>query len=269
MKKFLLPLLFTKIVLGVTKQSTTDISTYWNKLQESPFSFTYLNTVSTSSKDANGFTSDHYLYFGYKIDNDHKVMVIPVLKTDARASQKDQGDVHTEIQYTQLRLYKNNILTEKDNGIQLNFQLRNYFYADNTRDGSGVESKHRLYFLPSKNFGKVSLTGGAFTQFYNKSDNRSGKVRDDYVAIFPYYSFNDNFYAGFGVEYFHAINDIGENDKEYVTLTLPEVGYSQGQFSVAAYAYYDIAESKDNYSSIKNKWWEEGTIAIDISYNLF
>ena len=269
MKKFFVSLVFSSLTFGATSQSTTNVSSYWTQLQESPLSFTYLNTIEAASKGADGFTSDHYLYFGYKLDRDHKIMVIPVFRTDARAAQKAQGDTHTEIQYTQLRFYKNNILTEQENGVQLNFQLRNYLYSDNTRDGSGIDSKHRLYFLPSKNFGKVSLTGGVFTQFYNKSNNISGKVRDDYVAVFPYYNFNDNFYAGFGVEYFHGINDIGEKDKEYVTLTLPEVGYSQGRFSVAAYAYYDIAESKDEYSGIKNKWWEEGTIAVDVSYNFF
>lgn len=269
MKKFLVSLFLSSTAFGAATLSTSDISNYWEKLQESPFSFTYLNTLEAASKGADGFTSDHYLYFGYKINKDHKLMVIPVFRTDHRAAQKSDGDAHTEIQYTQLRYYRNNILTEEEHGVALNFQLRNYIYSDNTRDGSGIDSKHRFYFLPSKRIGQFSIEGGAFVEVYNKNNNTSGKIRNDYFGAFPYFHFNDNFYAGLGVEYFHSVNDFGEDDKEYVTLTLPEVGYSNGRFSVAAYAYYDLAVSKDEYSGIRNKWWEEGTVAMDVSYNFF
>jgi hypothetical protein len=239
-------------------------------LRKSPFSLAYLNETLVASKDADGLNMNHYFYAGYKIDKYHSIRIVPTISTTYTGQQKKAGDYHSEIQSTQVRFYRNGILNEKEHGIRLNAHVRNYFYNDNTREAAtGYKSKHRLYVLPSKSYGKLSINGAMFSEWYNRDNKTSTVKRNDYLSIAPAYAINDNWYVSFGFDYYKSVKIDSTATKEYYGFTFPEVGWSKGRLSLTLAGSWTIAQSKDAYDGFTNRWHEQGTVVGQLYYSLF
>lgn len=257
---------------GSANTSTFSFSNTLKKLQDSPFSFAYLNEGVVPTYGAKGFYTNHYFYMGYKIDKYHSIRVVPALKSDytgdnnnPSASQRGQGDIHTEYQYTTYRLYRNKILTQDKHWVNLNAQFRYYVYGDNYRD-SGQLTKERIYPIFSKSVGRWYFSAPMFTEFVHGATQRE---RNDYIALSSTYSIDDNWSFGGSVEYYTTNNEDSSADREYYTLTPAEITWSKGRFSATVSASFDVAMSKDNFNGFITNWHKQGNFISSIYYSLF
>jgi len=264
----------TKITNSQGNPNTTyfNFSDSWKKLQDSPFQFAYLNEGVVKTYGAKGFYTNHYFYMGYKLDKYHTFKIVPAVKSDytgdnnnPSTTQRGQGDVHTEYQYTTFRFYRSKILTQDKHFVNLNAQVRYYIYNDNTRD-RGQLTKERIYPIFSKSIGKWYLSAPMFTEFVHGSTTRE---RNDYVGFSGTYSLNDSWALGGGVEYYTTNNEDSANDKEYYTITPAEVTWSRGRLSATVSATFDVAESKDRFDGFINKWHKKGSFVTSVYYSLF
>jgi hypothetical protein len=266
----------TKITSSSGNANTTyfNFSDAWKKLQKSPLQLAYLNEGVIRTYGGKGLYTNHYVYAGYKIDKYHSFKIVPAFKSDYTGdnnnpskSQRGQGDIHTEYQYTTFRLYRSSILTQKEHGIGLSGQIRYYVYGDNFRNSSSSQlTKERIYPYFSKTWGKFHLSVPFFTEFVHGSTKRE---RNDYVGSTLTYSLNDSWSFATGLEYYTTNNEDSANDKEYYTITPVEVTWSKGRFSATASATFDVAESKDRFDGFINKWHKNGSFVTSLYYSFF
>ena len=256
----------TTSTMPQTNGSSTSTFNF-EKIQKN-ISLGYLNESVVNVYKADGFYADHLFYPGYKIDKYHTVKLVPYLRTSLTKAQRDQGDAHTQYLNTSLRLYRSKILTQDKHGVNLNFQMRNYFYPKATRDG-GKDTAHRLYFTGSKTVGKVDFTAGAFTQINNRNSGSHTAKRGDYLALGAGYNFSDMFSTSATVEYYHAVDKIGADDKEYITITVPAVAINYKKLNFSVGTAFDIIESKDGHTGTAENWVKNGKVIADLYISAF
>lgn len=140
-------LLLTSASFAAT--STSTFGSLWTKLKASPFSLGY--EVYADSKRVNGDVRGvqllHYLPFSYSISPNMSVRVMPEVITEIRPDEHFTGENRpntTSYSSTEFRFALNNILTEDDHGVRLNYQSR-YSVNSNQNTVRGIWS-NRLYF---------------------------------------------------------------------------------------------------------------------------
>jgi len=109
----------------------------------------------------------------------------------------------------------------------------------------------------------------AFVEFYDKNDKtRATNQRNDYLGLSTTYTINDNWSTNFALEYYNDHDSLINEDREYLTLTLPNIGFSYGDISINAYLAADIMTNKDNKTMIDDPI-AGGTVAAEVFYSMF
>ena len=249
--------------------SANSLSGVLEKLKASPFSLGILNETLVAAEGANGYSNNFYFYPGYKINDTFTVKAVPVLSASYSGKNKSQSDMNYDYNYMSARLYISKILNEKDHGINLSMQVRDYIYKGSDRGVNGYDQKLRIYPYASMNLGKFNLSAAAFVEFYDKNDKTRATVqRNDLLSLGATYSINDSWSSNITLEYYHDHDTMGTQDKEYLTLTLPNIGYSYKDLSVNLYLSTDIMVNKDD-SIFKDDPLADATIVAEMFYSAF
>ncbi len=237
----------------------------------SNFKLLYLNSTygEMNASQRDGIYMDHLMYFRYNLTKDQNIRWVPVYTQIF--GQEGEKSIQGDYAYSSFRWYVNNILTEKDHGVSLNFQNRNYIFDGEDRD-SGYDSYHRAYFLFTKNTTNFTFELNTYAQIYNRNgrDPNTNTWRT-MLGTFAFYNFNDNWGLGLGSEWYTDHRDgkkrIGD---DRMVLYLPYLRYAKGDGFVELYATYTACKSGDgDHAMIIDDFHENGTLTLDVGYYIF
>ncbi len=252
--------------------TTTTAKSVLQKLKDSPFSMFGIVESSmrqTEIGEGNDVTNYLYLYPGYKLNDTISFRVVPSFRYNITG--ENQSEEEFDYQSVQARVYVK-MLNEKDHGVRLTTQVRNYIYQGSTRGTSGYSSKHRIYPIFGKKLSnKWSLSVPMFAEFYNNNSHAFNAVKYNlFVSASTTYSINDKWSITQGIEYYDRKAKSQASKINDLYITPIDIGYSfNSNVSLNVSYGTTIMANNDGGATFANQPLKNGNIIASLFVNMF
>lgn len=249
------------------KSSSTSIKDYYKQLKDSPFGLLVLNETVIDRK-MDGFQSETLFYADYKFGK-NKVSIIPSFTINNQQAVKD---AHLEYGYTQFRYTRYDLLTEEENGVKLDAQVRGYVNNDNARLG-GTDTVVRPKIEMKKNWGKFSLFNDTSLYLYqnNENFNDESKTSRLLIQVTPAYQVSDK--LALSVDFInynetYETTDEGKTTEDMQKLrVISNVSYDFDS-GISLTGYVDVTP-QSSVDETAEDWASKAAFGTALTYKLF
>lgn len=246
--------------------ASTSFKDYYKTLKDSPVGLLILSETVAKRK-INGLGNETILYLDYKLGK-NKFTVAPSFGLDTTTTA---GEAHIEYGYTQLRYTRTELMTQAEEGVDLQFQLRGYISNDNSRL-TGNETTLRPKLVLSKTWGKFSLTSDNSIYLYQNNENITDESKTTRVLIglTPAYQVTDKLSLSLDILDY---NERFEKDAQSIhkVRTIANVGYSFDN-GIGLTGYLDttpLTSKGQNVTATNTGWIKKTSLGAVLTYKVF
>lgn len=231
---------------GSTSTSTATSANLWQKLKESPATFSILSDYGLNKNKNNQITSVDTLniaYLGWKLTSKDYIRMENRWSTSniwVKADRTDANKVDTTFSRQVLKYTRSGILTQAKHGLNLSGNLEYRYLPDTAMKGAGNSNGGiRTSLSSSRSFDNGIRLSGTFYHMRNLVKNRANKATYDYynyLVTTQSYGFTDKLSISLTEEFFKNYKpgteaDASIQDVEDLSVTA-ELGY---QFNPVIY----------------------------------
>ncbi len=257
---------------ATANSTSTSSKSIIQKLKDSPFSMFAITESLLSQRDigeGNDVTTYLYLYPGYKLNDTVSFRIVPTFSYTYTGQNQSEQDI--DYSSVQGRVYFK-MLNEKDHGVSLTTQIRNYIYQGSTRGTSGYSTKHRIYPIFGKKLSNNwSLSVPMFVEFYNDNDHAFNAVKQNYfISASTTYSINDKYSVTTGLEWYDRKAKTQAAKINEVWFTPVDLGISlTSNLSLNVSYGTALMNNNDGGRTFNEAPFKNGTVIASFFYNMF
>lgn len=269
--------MLTSQIFAVTASTSTKKLSTLESLRESKFDANIYseNAVDRKGIKTTGFSSVQEFTFGYNPTENDQLSVKIRTGSVTPYAEKMKGTYR----YTELRYKKQNILSEKEDGVSMYVQGRIAAYAPKYRNVKSSNGHAALWVNFSKSFLNEKLSTSLL--FVSKVYSTKAKAevlrnKEKVVASAKYaiasvgYKISDKFSAGIDVLTLQDEQAKGNNIYNTRVILYPSVGYSATKRLSFTFFLETLAtDENDSYPGFKSGLYTDASYNLAISYSIF